>query len=106
MKPIYVAANPLDAELVRSFLESRGIAATVRGDALFSLRGQVPMTVETLPTVWTHDAETDRARTLVEAYQRDDASLRDGARSWRCPRCAEWLQPQFASCWRCNTMRR
>lgn len=102
MKQVYTAANLVEAELVRGLLEVRGIRATVRGDALFSLRGYVPMTVDTLPTVWVEEGELRRGREIVEDYQSNGASCRAGARSWVCPRCREWLEPQFTSCWRCG----
>lgn len=102
MKQVYTAANPLEAELVRGLLEARGIRATVRGEALFSLRGQVPMTADTLPTVWVDEDEFARGREIIADYLSDGTASRAGARSWVCPRCREWLEPQFTSCWRCG----
>src|SRR6188768_1881329 len=57
MKRVYVATTPADAQFAKAFLESAGIAATVRGEHLFALRGSVPMTDETLPSVWIEDEE-------------------------------------------------
>jgi len=57
MKRVYVAMTPVDAQFVKAFLESAGITASVRGEHLFSLRGSVPMTDETLPSVWIEDEE-------------------------------------------------
>ena len=48
---------------VQAFLESAGIAAVVRGEHLFGLRGFVPMTDETLPSVWIED-DDDLAQAL------------------------------------------
>ena len=67
MKRVYVATTPIDAQFVRTFLESVGIAATVRGEHLFTLRGLVPVTEDTLPAVWiTEDEDYDRAVDLLE----------------------------------------
>jgi cytochrome c556 len=57
MKRVYVATTPVDAQFVKAFLESAGIAASVRGEHLFALRGSVPMTDETLPSVWIEDED-------------------------------------------------
>jgi hypothetical protein len=59
-----VAANPVEAEFIKSFLESAGIAAVVRGEHLFTLRGLVPVTEDTLPGVWVHEDE-DETRALA-----------------------------------------
>ena len=70
MKKVYVAEHPLDAHMVRDFLESAGIEAIVRGEHLFALRGGVPMTEDTLPAVWiVDDVRCDEARQLVEQLQ-------------------------------------
>lgn len=47
MKQVYTASNLLEAEFLRGLLEARGIRA-VRGESLFPLRGQIPMTIDTL----------------------------------------------------------
>lgn len=57
LKRVYVATTLIDAQFVKTFLESAGIAANVRGEHLFALRGSVPMTDETLPSVWIEDEE-------------------------------------------------
>ena len=57
MKRVYVATTPVDAQFVKAFLESAGIEASVRGEHLFALRGSVPMTDETLPSVWIEDED-------------------------------------------------
>ena len=67
MKRVYVASTPIDAQFVRTFLESVGIAASVRGEHLFTLRGLVPVTEDTLPAVWvTEDEDYERAVELLE----------------------------------------
>jgi hypothetical protein len=66
MKRVHVAMTPVDAQFVKAFLESAGISATVRGEHLFALRGGVPMTEETLPSVWIEDDEDyERAQRLL-----------------------------------------
>jgi len=68
MKQIYVANNPAEAHLVKGMLESHGIHAEVRGEALWGTRGETPVTAETLPTVWVEDARAAEATRIVEEY--------------------------------------
>ena len=42
MVPVYDAANPIDAHLVRHALEDAGIPAFVRGEALLGGIGELP----------------------------------------------------------------
>ena len=106
MKQVYVAAHPLDAELVKGFLESHGIEAVVRGDAVFALRGEVPMTTDTLPTVWVvDDGAVARARALIDEHHRGPESGSEKTASWKCPKCGEPLESQFTTCWQCGAAR-
>jgi hypothetical protein len=66
MKRVYVAQTPVDAQFVKAFLESAGIPASVRGEHLFTLRGLVPVTEDTLPAVWvSEDEDLERATELL-----------------------------------------
>jgi len=92
MKRVYVAGTPVDAQFVKAFLESAGIEATVRGEHLFALRGSVPMTDDTLPSVWIEDDDDlERAELLLaqlEARSRlrpvdaEMADEGDGGEEW------------------------
>lgn len=82
MKRVHVAANPVEAQFIKSFLESAGIAAVVRGEHLFALRGAVPVTDDTLPGVWVREDE-DESRALellsrLEARSRLRSVAEDG----------------------------
>jgi len=106
MQQVYLAADPADAHLVKGFLESHGIEAIVRGETLFALRGEVPLTADTLPTVWiVDDGAVARARELLDEYHRSRAPGSDKGRPWRCPKCGEQLEPQFTNCWQCGATR-
>jgi hypothetical protein len=88
MKRVYVARTPVEAEFVKGFLEAAGVPVAVRGEHLFTLRGLVPVTEETLPGVWVIEEEDlERAIALlaqlearshlrsVEAGESEDASF-------------------------------
>jgi len=69
MKQVFVARDPVEAHLVKGLLESRGIDAEVRGEALWGTRGETPLTPETLPTVWVlDDKKASEAARVVKEY--------------------------------------
>ena len=68
MKQVFVARDPTEAHLVKGLLESRGVRAEVRGEALWGTRGETPLTAETLPTVWVDDAHAPKAVRIVKEY--------------------------------------
>ena len=103
MHKLYTADNPFEAHLLRGFLEAHGVCAQVQGDVLFSMRGELPMGMDTLPTVWVlHPAEQPRAELLLEEWRSD---LRDSSGSWQCPHCGEESDDGFGACWQCGTVR-
>ena len=73
MIEIYRAANPMMAHLLRGLLESEGIAAAVVGEFGFSVRGEAPVTTETLPRVCVeHEADVERARDIAESFDKSE----------------------------------
>jgi hypothetical protein len=69
MKQVFVARNPAEAHIVKGLLESRGITAEVRGEALWGTRGETPLTPDTLPTVWVlDDKKAPEAAGIVKEY--------------------------------------
>jgi len=68
MTPVYTADDPIQAHVIKNFLEARGIPAVVVGGSLFSVRGPgAAMSDDSLPQVWvTNDDDADRARQLIE----------------------------------------
>ena len=69
MKQVFVARNPTEAHLVKGLLESSGISAEVRGEALWGTRGETPLTPDTLPTVWVvDDHQATEALRIVKEY--------------------------------------
>jgi len=71
MNKVFVAHDPLEAHFVRTLLEREGIAAEVRGEALFGLSPEIGISTDTLPAVWiTKDAQLMRAVEVVADYER------------------------------------
>jgi hypothetical protein len=73
MIEIYRAAHPVQAHLLRGLLEAEGIAAAVIGEYGFNVRGEAPITTETLPRVCVeHEADVARAREIAASFDRNE----------------------------------
>jgi len=103
MKQVYIARYPGEADFLKGILENEGIQTQVQGEWLFTVRGEVPMTSDTLPSVWVvHDSDFDRATEVVTAFcQKQDEGEVKGE-DWQCTECGEQVEPQFTSCWNCG----
>lgn len=102
MRQVYSAQHPTEAHYVKGLLESLGISCDVRGESLFSARGELPVTIDTAPSVWiSDDSRFGEAREIIKDYERSirgDASLGPG---WICQSCGEESESQFTECWNC-----
>ncbi len=106
MHMLYTADNPFEAHLLRGYLEANGIAAQVQGDVLFSMRGELPMGMDTLPSVWVlHAGEQERARLLLEEWHSNNREPSDSGDNWHCAHCGEESEGSFAACWQCGEVR-
>ncbi len=105
MKMVYRAGGLPDAHIFCGVLQSAGIEAMVQGDTLTPLRGMLPMTMETNPTVHIfHDADLERAQQILEEYQQQRQDpVPEGP--WTCSGCNEEIEPQFTDCWNCGASR-
>ena len=71
MRRVYVARHPTEAHFLKGMLASQGIEAEIRAEALFSARGELPVTSDTCPSVWVlDDSQLDRALLLIAEYER------------------------------------
>jgi hypothetical protein len=97
----YVARNLMQAHLIKGFLDSEGIFAVVRGEHLVALQGEIPITMDTLPSVWVPEEDRARARELIERALKQEQPSDD----WVCIECGESIEGQFTECWRCGAAR-
>ncbi len=105
MRQVFVAQHPTEAHFVKGLLEAEGIAADVRGELLWGMRGEAP-TPESLPSVWVREeTQLDRALAVIRTYQHADSPVQIQGQAWRCPRCGEQLAGQFTACWNCGAPR-
>lgn len=99
---VFVASNPTDAHILCELLKQASIACDVRGEALFGLRGELPLNEDTAPYIWLYDPQQlTAARAIIDDYLQP---VNEQHRAdWRCRQCGELNEAQFGACWRCGT---
>ena len=108
MQHVYTARDEMDANFVQGLLRQEGIQAVVQGQSLGTAWGTLPLSAESLPTVWVEDKDVERARPIIEAYRQTDRANADEAvaeaprATWTCPQCGEKVEEQFTQCWKCG----
>lgn len=96
---LFNASNPTEAHIVCGLLQQQNIAAEVRGEGIFSLKGEIPLTEDTDPYVWLLQPQKQEvAEELIKEYQNQQVNLPD----WACERCGEINEGQFGACWNCS----
>lgn len=102
---VYEAINMREGGLIVAYLAGHGVPAEVVGGNHHSVRGELYNLRGMLPQVHIlDDRDLERAKALLADYE---AMLKTGVAGepWTCPQCGESLEPQFQSCWRCQTDR-
>jgi len=106
MRQVYSAEHPTEAHIVKGILESGGIEAVVKGDILFSARGEIPITPETAPSVWiVEESRYYEALRIIKQYEQAISGKCTSGKKWTCPSCRERLEGQFTHCWNCGAPR-
>lgn len=97
MKKLTSAPTVVTIHHYKNLLEAEGIAAQIRNEHLGSILGDMPFT-ETWPQLWVvNDLDYDRAMQLIEG-----TALEESPPDWRCRKCGENNEGQFAACWKCG----
>ncbi|MCC2658024.1 MAG: hypothetical protein K0Q76_3132 [Panacagrimonas sp.] len=95
---VYLAADPIEAEIVRNMLESERIPADVLGSLLWSGRGD--LAADAYPRVVVRDPRDEaRATEVLDAYRSRNAAE---VAPWTCGGCGEHVPGNFAACWACG----
>lgn len=103
---LYGARDTMEAEFIRDLIAEQGIDATVMGGTLGAARGDLPMTVETLPGVYVREQDAARGLEVVREFQRRAQEVESNPPAeWSCPECGEKNESQFTQCWKCQTDR-
>ncbi len=98
MKKVTSAETAVMINHYKNILEAEGIPCQVRNEHLNQIYGEMPFT-EVWPELWVlKDIDYDRAKQLIDA-----AIIEESPRSpWRCSKCGEENEGQFAACWSCG----
>jgi hypothetical protein len=111
MRHVYTGRDEMDAHFVKGLLQKEGIEATVVGENLINIVGTIPLTENSLPSVWVNEADEARATEIVSTYKQvdvvnADARVEDSPRpTWKCANCGEAVEEQFTECWNCGHSR-
>jgi hypothetical protein len=98
MKKVTSADSAVMINHYKNILEAEGIACQIRNEHLNQIYGEMPFT-EVWPELWVlRDIDYDRAKQLI-----DSAIIDESPHSpWRCAKCGEENEGQFAACWNCG----
>ena len=101
MKNVFFTESVGDAHRVCVALNEAGIAADVANELLATARGELPMGLATMPTVWIADeARAGEAQEIIRNLHEPST-----ASAWTCPKCDESLDGAFTACWNCGAER-
>jgi hypothetical protein len=97
MKKVTTSESLITINHYKNVLESEGIATRLKNEHLGSIIGEMPF-VEVWPELWViNDLDYDRAKQLI-----DTAIVGESPKaSWKCGKCGEENEGQFAACWNC-----
>lgn len=98
MKRVATSESLAEIGHYKNVLEQNGVGCIIKNEQLSGALGEVPF-LECLPELWVlDDAELDRAEGLIADLKREGARGDD----WRCPKCNQDNEAQFAACWNCG----
>ncbi len=98
MKKLTSSPSLITINHFKNVLESEGIESRIKNEHLGSIVGEIPF-VEVWPELWViNDLDYDRATQLISAAISDESPQE----SWRCRKCGEENEGQFAACWSCG----
>ncbi|MCU7842473.1 MAG: DUF2007 domain-containing protein [Candidatus Thiodiazotropha sp. (ex Monitilora ramsayi)] len=100
MQKLYEAADRVEAQMLKDYLEEQNIATVMLGDFLSGGAGELPANL--FPALWlVKDEQLTRAKWLIDEYMQNKIESKSGA--WRCPSCGESVDAGFEICWNCST---
>lgn len=99
MKKLTSAPTVITIHHFRNLLQAEGIASEIRNEHLGGILGEMPF-AETWPQLWVvSDLDYERAKQLIDDSVLDESP----SEPWRCGKCGEENEGQFAACWSCGS---
>jgi hypothetical protein len=100
LKKVTSADSLVTINHFKNLLVSEGIPAFLKNEHFSSIMGEVPFQ-EVWPELWVeNDLDYDRALQLINSAKIAEESP---STPWKCPRCGEENEGQFAACWNCSS---
>lgn len=100
MKLFRRCMNLVEAQHQANILRAAGMRIELRNIYLSGALGDLPFT-ETGPELWLATGEDE----TLAASILEEARLAPAGAEWRCERCGERIEGQFAQCWQCGAVR-
>jgi Putative prokaryotic signal transducing protein len=98
MKKLTTSESLVTINHFKNVLESEGIPCCIKNEYLGGIAGEMPLT-EIWPELWViNDIDFDRAKQLIDTDIADESPQRP----WKCKKCGEENEGQFAACWNCG----
>lgn len=99
MKKLTSSESLVTINHYKNVLESEGIPCQIRNEFLGGIAGEMPLQ-EVWPELWIiNDIDYDRAKQLLDNAIADESPHVN----WKCHKCGEENEGQFAACWNCGT---
>ena len=98
MKKVTTSHSLVTVNHYKNLLESEGIPCLIKNEILGGIAGEMPLT-EVWPELRVlNDIDLDRAKQLIDEDIVDESPMQ----SWKCRKCGEENEGQFAACWNCE----
>ncbi|WP_165831913.1 DUF2007 domain-containing protein [Aliidiomarina sp. B3213] len=97
---VYLAANPVEANLLVGLLNAEGIPAGVKGIGVAGGIGELPVDALQMP-IYAPEAKKASARAVLKDYERN-GQLKHAQSDWTCSECEEVNGSAFEICWSCG----
>ncbi len=94
--PVYLAADSVEANIVKGLLQNSGIDCQVYGEALAGALGEIPQ-----PETWVKVLVYEIKQRLAEQILLEYRQRKELAPDWYCSVCGEANGAAFDLCWSC-----
>ncbi|MDH3409312.1 MAG: DUF2007 domain-containing protein [Gammaproteobacteria bacterium] len=98
MKKLTASESLITINHFKNVLQSEGIACRIKNSILGGIAGEMPLD-QVWPELWViNDLDYDRAKQLIDKAITDESPQEP----WKCRKCGEENEGQFAACWKCG----
>lgn len=98
---VYSARDLPEAQFVKDLLSEAGIEATIVGEPLGAVLGDIPA-FEAAPRIWVLREDRERARSIIDDYERRRKIATDSAEPAYCYHCGEPVSRGQSPCPACQ----